>query len=199
MFFRQEAPRTVGPFPEHEGGEHEGDGGPAHERQREGRDLVDDAPPEDKVRGEEQRRDDHDEDGQPRAAGTGCGQSRNSVWGVNLIEVASVVKSRRQPINPQFPDVFPMSNRSCLSIVLAAGEGTRMKSALPKVLHPVAGLSMLAHVVHAVEAAGGDQVAVVIGHGGEAVKAAAEGFCATGTVLRADGAAWHRACRARRA
>jgi len=69
-----------------------------------------------------------------------------------------------------------MSNRSCLSIVLAAGEGTRMKSALPKVLHPVAGLSMLAHVVHAVEAAGGDQVAVVIGHGGEAVKAAAEGF-----------------------
>lgn len=69
-----------------------------------------------------------------------------------------------------------MSNRSCLSIVLAAGEGTRMKSALPKVLHPVAGLPMLAHVVRAVEAAGGDQVAVVIGHGGEKVREAAEGF-----------------------
>lgn len=65
-----------------------------------------------------------------------------------------------------------MSNRSCLSIVLAAGEGTRMKSALPKVLHPIAGLPMLAHVVRAVEAAGGDQVAVVIGHGGEAVQEA---------------------------
>ncbi|NMG38693.1 bifunctional UDP-N-acetylglucosamine diphosphorylase/glucosamine-1-phosphate N-acetyltransferase GlmU [Chelativorans sp. ZYF759] len=69
-----------------------------------------------------------------------------------------------------------MSPRSCLSIVLAAGEGTRMKSGLPKVLHPVAGLPMLAHVVRAVEAAGGDEVAIVVGHGGDKVKAAAEGF-----------------------
>ena len=42
-----------------------------------------------------------------------------------------------------------MTERSCLSIILAAGEGTRMKSALPKVLHPVAGLPMLGHVVKA--------------------------------------------------
>lgn len=69
-----------------------------------------------------------------------------------------------------------MSPRSCLSIVLAAGEGTRMKSALPKVLHPIAGLPMLAHVVRAVEEAGGDEVAIVVGHGGETVRKAAEGF-----------------------
>ncbi|HEY4191396.1 MAG TPA: NTP transferase domain-containing protein, partial [Mesorhizobium sp.] len=47
-----------------------------------------------------------------------------------------------------------MSSRSCLSIVLAAGEGTRMKSALPKVLHQVAGLPLVAHVVKAAKASG---------------------------------------------
>ena len=40
-----------------------------------------------------------------------------------------------------------MTARSSLTIVLAAGEGTRMRSALPKVLHPVAGQSLLAHVL----------------------------------------------------
>ena len=53
--------------------------------------------------------------------------------------------------------------RSCLAIILAAGEGTRMKSAQPKVLHRVGGRSMLAHVLAAVGAAGADAVAVVIG------------------------------------
>jgi len=33
-------------------------------------------------------------------------------------------------------------------VILAAGQGTRMRSALPKVLHPVAGNSMLGHVIH---------------------------------------------------
>ncbi|TIS17593.1 MAG: hypothetical protein E5X11_31015, partial [Mesorhizobium sp.] len=42
-----------------------------------------------------------------------------------------------------------MSQRSCLSVILAAGEGTRMKSAMPKVLHAIAGLPMVAHVVKA--------------------------------------------------
>lgn len=64
-----------------------------------------------------------------------------------------------------------MTERSCLSVILAAGEGTRMKSATPKVLHPVAGLPLVGHVVKAAEEAGGD-VAVVTGHGAEAVKAA---------------------------
>ncbi len=40
-----------------------------------------------------------------------------------------------------------MANRTCLAIVLAAGEGTRMRSALPKVLHAVAGRTLLAHVL----------------------------------------------------
>lgn len=69
-----------------------------------------------------------------------------------------------------------MSQRTCLSVILAAGEGTRMKSALPKVLHQIAGLPMVAHVVKAAETAGaGDQV-LVIGHGAEEMRKAAAKF-----------------------
>ena len=50
-----------------------------------------------------------------------------------------------------------------LAIILAAGKGTRMKSALPKVLHRLAGAPMLAHVQRAVSAAGIGRVALVIG------------------------------------
>jgi bifunctional UDP-N-acetylglucosamine pyrophosphorylase/glucosamine-1-phosphate N-acetyltransferase len=65
-----------------------------------------------------------------------------------------------------------MSQRSCLTIILAAGEGTRMKSDLPKVLHQVAGLPMVAHVAKAALAAGGGDIAVVVGRGADRVKAA---------------------------
>lgn len=55
-------------------------------------------------------------------------------------------------------------------IVLAAGQGTRMKSALPKVLHPVGGKPMLGHVLDAVHGAGAAACHVVYGHGGEQVQ-----------------------------
>ncbi len=54
-------------------------------------------------------------------------------------------------------------DRSCLAIILAAGEGTRMKSRQPKVLHEVGGRSLLAHALAAVAEAGADTVVVVIG------------------------------------
>ncbi len=69
-----------------------------------------------------------------------------------------------------------MTKRSCLSVILAAGEGTRMKSALPKVLHQIAGLPMVAHVVKAAQAAGADGLALVIGHGAEEMRKAAQKF-----------------------
>jgi len=56
-----------------------------------------------------------------------------------------------------------MVERTCLAIVLAAGEGTRMRSARPKVLHEIAGQSLLAHVLAAVRQAGGAATAVVVG------------------------------------
>src|SRR5260370_4254014 len=61
--------------------------------------------------------------------------------------------------------------RTCLAIVLAAGEGTRMRSARPKVLHAIAGRSLLAHVLDAVREAGGTMTAVVVGLGADAVAA----------------------------
>ena len=91
-----------------------------------------------------------------------------------------------------------MSQRTCLSIILAAGEGTRMKSALPKVLHPIAGLPMVAHVVQAAEAAGGGDIALVIGHGADEVRRLRR-HSRQGRELRAGRAARHRACRACRA
>lgn len=53
--------------------------------------------------------------------------------------------------------------RTCLAIILAAGEGTRMKSTRPKVLHEMAGRSLLGHALAAVSAAGADTLVVVIG------------------------------------
>src|SRR5262245_41817255 len=56
-----------------------------------------------------------------------------------------------------------MTARSSLTVVLAAGEGTRMRSALPKALHPVAGQSLLSHVLRAAPQGQGSSLAVVVG------------------------------------
>ncbi len=55
------------------------------------------------------------------------------------------------------------ARKRCLAIVLAAGEGKRMRSSQPKALHRIAGRSMLAHVLDAVRQAGADAIAVVVG------------------------------------
>ena len=58
---------------------------------------------------------------------------------------------------------------SHVAVVLAAGEGTRMRSTLPKVLHPVAGRSMLAWVLEAVMETKPERTLVVVGHGADEV------------------------------
>jgi bifunctional UDP-N-acetylglucosamine pyrophosphorylase/glucosamine-1-phosphate N-acetyltransferase len=57
-------------------------------------------------------------------------------------------------------------------LILAAGQGTRMKSALPKVLHPICGRPMAAWSVENARALGADPVALVVGHGADEVRAA---------------------------
>ena len=57
-------------------------------------------------------------------------------------------------------------------IILSAGKGKRMNSELPKVLHQVAGKSMLFHVIDTALSLNPDKIHIVVGHGGEQVKAA---------------------------
>jgi bifunctional UDP-N-acetylglucosamine pyrophosphorylase / glucosamine-1-phosphate N-acetyltransferase len=61
------------------------------------------------------------------------------------------------------------SYRPLAAVVLAAGEGTRMKSATPKVLHPLCGRPMLLHVVDALVALPLERIVIVVGHGAERV------------------------------
>jgi len=60
-------------------------------------------------------------------------------------------------------------------VILAAGQGKRMRSALPKVLHGIAGRPLLAHVIDAARALKPERLYVVHGHGGEKVRAAFAG------------------------
>ena len=80
-------------------------------------------------------------------------------------------------------------------VILAAGEGKRMKSTRPKVLQPIAGKPMLAHVVDAARALRPDAIHIVHGHGGDQVRAA---FAAQADLQWAEQAqpAGHRPCRA---
>ncbi len=95
----------------------------------------------------------------------------------------------------------PPMNPSFAAIVLAAGEGTRMRSSVPKVLHEVAGQPMIAHVLAALEPLAPAETVVVLGQDGEAVaKAVAPAKTAvqhpprgTGDAVRAARPALHDA------
>ena len=67
-------------------------------------------------------------------------------------------------------------------IVLAAGQGKRMHSDLPKVLHPLAGRSLLGRVVDTARSLDASKIVVVYGHGGEQVRKAFAGDTALAAV-----------------
>ena len=75
--------------------------------------------------------------------------------------------------------------RPRVAVILAAGKGTRMKSALPKVLHRAAGRPLLQWVVDAARAAGCERILVVVGHGAERVREEIQGDD-LGWVLQAE-------------
>nr|WP_250813505.1 bifunctional UDP-N-acetylglucosamine diphosphorylase/glucosamine-1-phosphate N-acetyltransferase GlmU [Neorhizobium tomejilense] len=60
-------------------------------------------------------------------------------------------------------------SRSCLAVILAAGDSTRMKSSMSKVLHPIAGRPMIAHVMAAVASSGVTEAALVVGRDADGV------------------------------
>src|ERR1700741_3910861 len=74
-------------------------------------------------------------------------------------------------------------------VILAAGQGKRMHSDLPKVLHPLAGRPLLAHVLAAAQALKPQSICVVYGHGGEAVR---EGIQKTSASTAGADVSWAR-------
>jgi bifunctional UDP-N-acetylglucosamine pyrophosphorylase/glucosamine-1-phosphate N-acetyltransferase len=75
---------------------------------------------------------------------------------------------------------------STLAIVLAAGKSTRMKSALPKVLHEVCGRPMIDYVLDAARAAGADTIVAVIGHRADLVQASLSRFADVQFALQSE-------------
>ncbi len=75
-------------------------------------------------------------------------------------------------------------NRTCLAVVLAAGDSTRMKSSMSKVLHPVGGRPMIAHVMASIAASGVSDVALVLGRDADKVEkvASIEGLAVEGVL-----------------
>ncbi len=73
------------------------------------------------------------------------------------------------------PGAAKVPAMSITAVVLAAGKGTRMRSELPKVLHPLHGHSLLAWVLHRAASVGVDRTIVIVGHGAEEVRAAMHG------------------------
>lgn len=71
-------------------------------------------------------------------------------------------------------------------VILAAGQGKRMKSDLPKVLQPLAGKPLLQHVIHTAKSLKPRSLQVVYGHGGEQVQTAMRGAPVDGWVLQAE-------------
>jgi bifunctional UDP-N-acetylglucosamine pyrophosphorylase / glucosamine-1-phosphate N-acetyltransferase len=69
-------------------------------------------------------------------------------------------------------------------VILAAGQGTRMKSELPKVLHPLGGAPLLAHVIRTAEAIETERLVVVTGHGGPEVGAVAADLREDAVIVR---------------
>ena len=84
-----------------------------------------------------------------------------------------------------------MSNDNITAVILAAGQGTRMKSSRPKVLHEILGRPMIAYLLDTLREAGVNDIVVVVGHQAEAVKAALTGL--RGALRHPGAAVGHRA------
>ena len=70
------------------------------------------------------------------------------------------------------------------AVVLAAGQGTRMKSNLPKVLHAIAGKPMAQWALDSVSAVGAEHITLVVGHGGNQLRSALSNIQSPITNLR---------------
>lgn len=82
-----------------------------------------------------------------------------------IFHLRSRTKMAAKPRGGKVREVDPLH-----VVILAAGQGTRMKSTLPKVMHEIGGRPMLGHVLSTAQALGADACHVVVGHGADAIK-----------------------------
>lgn len=92
-----------------------------------------------------------------------------------------------------------VTKRPLAAVILAAGQGTRMKSSRHKVLHPIAGRPMLLHLLAAVEELGAERKVVVVGSGRDQVEAAVAGHDVTLAVQDRQLGTGHAVAQARAA
>ncbi|HEV7667797.1 MAG TPA: bifunctional UDP-N-acetylglucosamine diphosphorylase/glucosamine-1-phosphate N-acetyltransferase GlmU [Thermoanaerobaculia bacterium] len=74
-------------------------------------------------------------------------------------------------MRPEASNAAGVTRRARIAVILAAGQGTRMRSTLPKVLHKAAGRPLLAWVLDAARAAACERILVIVGHGADQVRA----------------------------
>ena len=79
-----------------------------------------------------------------------------------------------------------MTSTELAVVVLAAGQGTRMKSALPKVLHPLAGVPLIGHVLATAQALAADHILVVLRHERDVVEPVVLEHCPDATIVVQD-------------
>ena len=117
---------------------------------------------------------------------TPCARTRSSSSPASTRKALLTAPAPRAPGRARASTRKRERRRPSRPLILAAGKGTRMKSARAKVLHPSWACPLLEHVLRAVQAAGAAPVTVVVGHQAEAVEAA---FAGRGLALRPPGAA----------
>src|ERR1700680_509380 len=84
--------------------------------------------------------------------------------------IAAILRTRRRRPAPASPYTRKYMGDGPHAVILAAGQGKRMRSALPKVLHPLGGRPLILYSVDAVRAATGSAPVVVIARGDTAVR-----------------------------
>ena len=92
-------------------------------------------------------------------------------WGFESLTGSTPAALSEPAATPRRTPVTDSAAHVSAVIVLAAGEGKRMRSATPKVLHEIGGRSLVGHAVAAADVLGAERLVVVVGHGRDAVAA----------------------------
>src|ERR1044072_7684563 len=97
---------------------------------------------------------------------------RKALQPVITMLATSIIGTHNAPIMERRSLIADTAFMALDIVIMAAGKGTRMKSSLPKVLHRLAGRSLLQHVLQTAATLGAQRIVTITGHGAEQVEAA---------------------------